>query len=94
VRQRGTNVKPGAGVGIDNDDTLYARAAGTVRFGAGPRGCVVSVLPAAGKGPVELLAPPRTGDAAAAQPESPSLSVCACRRGAWGGWGACGAWAL
>ena len=28
VRQRGTRFKPGAGVGIGKDDTLYARAAG------------------------------------------------------------------
>ena len=32
VRQRGTRFKPGAGVGIGKDDTLYARAAGTVQF--------------------------------------------------------------
>ena len=30
VRQRGTRFKPGVGVGIGKDDTLYARAAGTV----------------------------------------------------------------
>jgi len=30
VRQRGTVFKPGSGVGIGKDDTLYARAAGTV----------------------------------------------------------------
>src|SRR3981189_2278307 len=29
VRQRGTRFKPGAGVGIGKDDTLYARAPGT-----------------------------------------------------------------
>ena len=44
VRQRGTRFKPGAGVGIGKDDTLYARAAGTVRFTLGRRGRVVSVL--------------------------------------------------
>jgi large subunit ribosomal protein L27 len=32
VRQRGTRFKPGAGVGIGRDDTLYARAKGTVHF--------------------------------------------------------------
>jgi large subunit ribosomal protein L27 len=47
VRQRGTRFKPGTGVGIGKDDTLYARAAGTVHFKAGPRGRIVSVLPAA-----------------------------------------------
>ena len=30
VRQRGTRFHPGDGVGIGKDDTLYARAAGTV----------------------------------------------------------------
>ena len=44
VRQRGTRFKPGAGVGIGKDDTLYARAAGTVQFKAGRRGRTVSVL--------------------------------------------------
>jgi large subunit ribosomal protein L27 len=46
VRQRGTRFKPGAGVGIGKDDTLYARAAGIVQFTAGRRGRMVSVLPA------------------------------------------------
>jgi large subunit ribosomal protein L27 len=45
VRQRGTVFKPGVGVGIGKDDTLYARAAGTVEFKAGRRGRTVSVLP-------------------------------------------------
>ena len=44
VRQRGTRFKPGAGVGIGKDDTLYARAAGTVQFTTGRRGRVVSVV--------------------------------------------------
>ena len=30
VRQRGTRFKPGDGVGIGKDDTLYARSPGTV----------------------------------------------------------------
>ncbi len=38
VRQRGTRFKPGTGVGIGKDDTLYARAAGTVQFTIGRRG--------------------------------------------------------
>ena len=46
VRQRGTRFHPGDGVGIGKDDTLYARAAGTVQFKEGRRGRVVSVLPA------------------------------------------------
>jgi large subunit ribosomal protein L27 len=47
VRQRGTKFKPGNGVGIGRDDTIYARAAGTVDFTEGRRGRVISVLPAA-----------------------------------------------
>jgi large subunit ribosomal protein L27 len=43
VRQRGTRFKPGDGVGIGKDDTLYARDAGVVQFKAGRRGRVVSV---------------------------------------------------
>jgi large subunit ribosomal protein L27 len=46
VRQRGTKFKPGDGVGIGKDDTLYARAAGIVEFREGRRGRVISVLPA------------------------------------------------
>jgi len=44
VRQRGTRFKPGVGVGIGKDDTLYARSAGTIEFSTGRRGRVVSVL--------------------------------------------------
>src|SRR6202046_2368767 len=43
VRQRGTHFKPGSGVGIGKDDTLYARAAGTVTFERDRRGRVVSI---------------------------------------------------
>ncbi|MBQ8578829.1 MAG: 50S ribosomal protein L27 [Clostridia bacterium] len=32
VRQRGTNCRPGAGVGIGKDDTLFALIDGTVKF--------------------------------------------------------------
>lgn len=47
VRQRGTPFKPGVNVGRGNDDTLFARIAGIVRFqGKGKRGTFVSVLPA------------------------------------------------
>jgi large subunit ribosomal protein L27 len=46
VRQRGTRFKPGAGVGIGRDDTLFAAAAGRVAFSEGRRGRVVSVVPA------------------------------------------------
>jgi large subunit ribosomal protein L27 len=45
VRQRGTRFKPGAGVGIGKDDTLYAKAEGILAFNTGRRGRVVSVEP-------------------------------------------------
>jgi large subunit ribosomal protein L27 len=46
VRQRGTRFKPGEGVGIGKDDTLFAARPGTVDFQTGRRGRVVSVVPA------------------------------------------------
>ncbi|MFA9271677.1 50S ribosomal protein L27 [Svornostia abyssi] len=46
VRQRGTVFKPGEGVGIGKDDTLYAKAEGKVVFATGRRGRVVSVAAA------------------------------------------------
>jgi large subunit ribosomal protein L27 len=46
VRQRGSRFKAGAGVGMGKDDTLFARAAGTVEFTTGRRGRVVNVVPA------------------------------------------------
>ena len=46
VRQRGTRFKPGSGVGIGKDDTLYAIAAGTVEFRNSRRGRMVSIVPA------------------------------------------------
>ena len=45
VRQRGTRFKPGAGVGIGKDDTLYARSPGGEVHNPGRRGRVVSVMP-------------------------------------------------
>ena len=45
VRQRGTRFKPGDGVGIGKDDTLFASRAGIVEFTQGRRGRVVNVLP-------------------------------------------------
>jgi large subunit ribosomal protein L27 len=47
VRQRGTPIKPGRNVGRGKDDTLFALAAGKVRFqDRGRMGRFVSVLPA------------------------------------------------
>jgi len=40
VRQRGTRFRPGEGVGIGKDDTLFAKAAGKVEFTTGRRGRV------------------------------------------------------
>ena len=46
VRQRGTRFKPGDGVGIGRDDTIFATRPGVVQFAAGRRGRVISVEPA------------------------------------------------
>jgi large subunit ribosomal protein L27 len=45
VRQRGTRFHAGENVGIGSDDTLFALAAGSVKFHFGPKGRkYVSVL--------------------------------------------------
>jgi large subunit ribosomal protein L27 len=44
VRQRGTRFRPGDGVGIGRDDTIYAKAAGTLVFKTGRQGRVISVV--------------------------------------------------
>ena len=46
VRQRGTVFKPGEGVGIGKDHTIFAASPGTVAFTSGRRGRVISILPA------------------------------------------------
>jgi large subunit ribosomal protein L27 len=38
IRQRGTKFHPGKGVGRGGDDTLFACAAGHVKFHFGPKG--------------------------------------------------------
>ena len=43
VRQRGTVFRPGDGVGIGKDHTLFASRAGVVDFRTGRRGRTVSV---------------------------------------------------
>ena len=45
VRQRGTVFKPGAGVGIGKDHTIFAKSAGIVQFKSGWRGRMISVEP-------------------------------------------------
>jgi large subunit ribosomal protein L27 len=51
VRQRGTRFKPGVGVGIGKDDTIFAKSAGVVEFKTGRRGRVISVAPHADDAP-------------------------------------------
>jgi large subunit ribosomal protein L27 len=46
VRQRGTRFHPGHNVGIGKDDTLFALATGTVKFGERRGRKLVDVLPA------------------------------------------------
>jgi large subunit ribosomal protein L27 len=46
VRQRGTPFKPGDGVGIGKDDTIFATRPGTVQFKTKHRGRFISVEPA------------------------------------------------
>jgi len=48
IRQRGTQVHPGANVGIGKDHTLFAKVTGTVEFGQkGPqKNRTVNVIPA------------------------------------------------
>ena len=46
VRQRGTKLKPGSNVGRGNDDTLFAKVTGTVKFiNKGQHGRFVAVEP-------------------------------------------------
>ena len=46
VRQRGTKMHPGKNVGLGKDHTLFAMAAGKVKFHEGKKGrTYVSVLP-------------------------------------------------
>ena len=47
VRQRGTRIHPGENVGKGGDDTLFALANGTVKFGARRNRKIVNVLPVA-----------------------------------------------
>lgn len=46
VRQRGTRIHPGIGVGKGSDDTLFAIAAGMLKFKRGRKGrTYISVFP-------------------------------------------------
>jgi large subunit ribosomal protein L27 len=44
VRQRGTRFRPGNGVGIGRDHTIFATRPGVVRFNTGRRGRTISVV--------------------------------------------------
>jgi large subunit ribosomal protein L27 len=44
VRQRGTRFKPGDGVGLGKDHTIFAARPGVVQFTQGRRGRVISVV--------------------------------------------------
>ncbi|MEA2377781.1 MAG: large subunit ribosomal protein [Thermoleophilaceae bacterium] len=45
VRQRGTRFKPGDGVGLGRDHTIFATRPGVVQFDSGRVGRVISVEP-------------------------------------------------
>jgi len=45
VRQRGTKIHPGVGVGKGGDDTLFATAAGQVKFHSSGGRRFVSIVP-------------------------------------------------
>jgi large subunit ribosomal protein L27 len=44
VRQRGTRFRPGDGVGIGRDHTIFAKRSGIVEFTASRRGRTISVV--------------------------------------------------
>ena len=46
VRQRGTRFRPGDGVGIGRDHTIFATREGVVSFDTGRRGRFISVIDA------------------------------------------------
>ena len=46
VRQRGTRFHPGENVGRGGDDTLFAKASGTVKFGQRKGRKLIDVIPA------------------------------------------------
>ena len=46
IRQRGTRIHPGENVGRGNDDTLFAKVDGHVKFGSRRGRKLVDILPA------------------------------------------------
>ena len=73
VRQRGTRFRPGDGVGIGRDDTIYARRAGIVEFREGRRGRMISVQPVDGAA-ADADASPASSGATPASTASPSAT--------------------
>jgi large subunit ribosomal protein L27 len=47
VRQRGTRFRPGDGVGLGRDHTIFAKRPGVVQFTSGRRGRTISIVDAA-----------------------------------------------
>jgi len=75
VRQRGTRFRPGDGVGIGRDDTIYARRAGIVEFREGRRGRMISVQPVDGEpAAADADASPASSGATPASTASPSAT--------------------
>ncbi|MCA1726104.1 MAG: 50S ribosomal protein L27 [Actinobacteria bacterium] len=56
VRQRGSRIHPGTGVGIGSDDTLFARQAGIVRYSTSKGRKVASIEPVEQAAPAEAQA--------------------------------------
>jgi len=44
VRQRGTRFRPGDGVGLGRDHSIFAKQSGVVKFDTGRRGRTISVV--------------------------------------------------
>jgi large subunit ribosomal protein L27 len=44
VRQRGTRFRPGEGVGLGRDHSIFAKQPGVVKFDTGRRGRTISVV--------------------------------------------------
>jgi len=71
VRQRGTRFRPGDGVGIGRDHTIFAREAGTVQFTRGRRGRMISVVSAGSSGDSSsAAAEPAAADSVVSPPAS------------------------
>jgi large subunit ribosomal protein L27 len=76
VRQRGTRFRPGEGVGIGKDDTLYAKAPGIVEFTTGRRGRVIHIAPAeASAAPADASAAPAAAAPADAAPAGDAVTA-------------------